>query len=843
LKKINKKNLFLILKMVIPIFLLSFIFFEGRRFVGDIDVSLLKKHINDLNSYKISIILLIGTVGVLTMSLYDYVFTLRLRMKIPLPKLLQYSFISNSAANLFGFGGFAGAALRVYFYQDYKKNRIEVLKGIAELSVFYLSGLSVLCWLFIIGIFHSSVLNHFTWLIFVIWGIALYLPAMLIGLVYTKRVDIFNKTERVFLYRLVSISVLEWLFVFITFYTIASVLGISISFFSLLSLGVVGASAGLVSMIPGGLGSFDFIMLVGLRDQGIMEEQAILLLLLYRISYYLFPFVVSVIMLSRYFWKKINEKWVGVPNAIIGNISHFFVTFLVFISGVILLISSSFPAMLERIKYMHHILSIPLMNLSQQLSIAVGISLLGLARGIEYRVKRAYSLAFVMLVIGAIFTFSKSFNYEEAFFVLLVAFVLWQSRDHFYRKNFVYTWGRMLTDLFVIIVVLGFYLVIGYAYLPKNPIKIPEKFREFIFTEPSDLWLSGILGFFIACGILLIAYWIKRPEKFLKQETRNEVAAILDHLGKYGGTVLSHLMFLHDKAIFWSKDSKVLFSYQTIADKIVVLGDPVGEKAAIYKSIEELRSEADQFGYTPIYYQVSKEMLPYLHENGYDFLKLGEEGYVDLDNFSLSGNKMKNLRACKNKYDKKGFDFEVITPPFSKGFLNELKVVSDHWLGGRSEKGFSLGYFEENYLSLGSIAIVRNHEGSIITFASLMPVYGRTQIISVDLMRYMPDSPNGIMDYTFIHLIEWSKQAGYQLFNLGMAPLANVGLSKYSFLSEKIAAQIYSQGHMFYHFQGVRRFKEKYAVIWEPKYLAYKRKTSLLFTMIQLTYLISRNKK
>lgn len=839
----NKKRFFSFLKIFIPIVLLVFIFIEGRKFVGDIDVSLLEKHINELNIFKVIIILSIGIISVLTMSMYDFVLTKRIGVKIPFPRLLQYSYISNTMANLFGFGGFAGAALRTFFYQDYKKDRIDVLKGIAEISVFYLSGLSVLCWLFIFGVFDSFILIQYRWLHLAIWGIALYLPAILIGLSYTKRINLVHKEERYFAFRLISISIIEWLFVFICLYTISKVLGLSITFDDMLSLGIVGAAAGLVSMIPGGLGSFDFIILIGLKKLGVLEEQALLLLLFYRISYYLFPFFVGLIMLSTYLWKKMNVKWMGVPTIIIGNISHFFVTILVFTSGVIILMSASLPAILERLKFMHNIFSIPIMHLTHQLSIGVGITLLGLARGIEYKVKRAYYLAFLMLIVGAVFTFSKSFDYEEAIFVLFVAWILWLSRNRFYRRNFVYTWGRMLFDFGIIIVVLGFYLTIGYAYLPKNPIKIPEKFRDFIFQEPADLWFSGLLGFLIAIAILLVAYWIKRPAKFAKKSSLDETQTILDFLYQYGGTVLSHLIFLHDKAIYWTKDSKVLFSYQTVADKLVVLGNPVGEKTAIFKAIEELREEADQFGYTPIYYQVSQDMLPYLHENGYDFLKLGEEGFVDLHTFSLSGNKMKSLRASRNKFDKDGFHFEVVNPPFSKVLMLQLKNISDHWLGGRTEKGFSLGFFDESYLSHSAIGLVRNQEGEIIAFASLMPVYDGHQTFSVDLMRFLPETPNGTMDYMFINLIEWGKKEGYQRFNLGMAPLANVGVSKYSFLSEKIAAQIYNQGHIFYQFQGVRKFKEKYAVIWEPKYLAYKRKTSLLFTMAQLTFLISRNRK
>jgi phosphatidylglycerol lysyltransferase len=75
-----------------------------------------------------------------------------------------------------------------------------------------------------------------------------------------------------------------------------------------------------------------------------------------------------------------------------------------------------------------------------------------------------------------------------------------------------------------------------------------------------------------------------------------------------------------------------------------------------------------------------------------------------------------------------------------------------------------------------------------------------------------------------------------------MAPLANVGLSKYSFLGEKIASQIFTHGSYLNQFQGLKKFKEKYADGWEAKFLAYRKKTSLPITMIQISLLISKKR-
>ena len=75
---------------------------------------------------------------------------------------------------------------------------------------------------------------------------------------------------------------------------------------------------------------------------------------------------------------------------------------------------------------------------------------------------------------------------------------------------------------------------------------------------------------------------------------------------------------------------------------------------------------------------------------------------------------------------------------------------------------------------------------------------------------------------------------------MGLAPLSNVGTSKYSFLSEKIASQVYMHGQSFYSFQGLKKFKEKYCTTWDSRFIAYKKKTSLVFTMIQVILLFGK---
>ena len=45
------------------------------------------------------------------------------------------------------------------------------------------------------------------------------------------------------------------------------------------------------------------------------------------------------------------------------------------------------------------------------------------------------------------------------------------------------------------------------------------------------------------------------------------------------------------------------------------------------------------------FYEITESIVLYLHEYGYDFIKMGEEAHVSLEAFTLTGKKMKNRRA------------------------------------------------------------------------------------------------------------------------------------------------------------------------------------------------------
>ncbi len=119
-----------------------------------------------------------------------------------------------------------------------------------------------------------------------------------------------------------------------------------------------------------------------------------------------------------------------------------------------------------------------------------------------------------------------------------------------------------------------------------------------------------------------------------------------------------------------------------------MLGDPSGQRDSFPLVIEEFLNEAHKQGLSVMFYQIEREDLALYHDFGYNFFKLGEEAFVDMEAFTLSGKK-KRGRAINNKFDREGYTFHVGEPPFSSEFIAKLKDISDEWLGPKKRKVFS----------------------------------------------------------------------------------------------------------------------------------------------------------
>jgi phosphatidylglycerol lysyltransferase len=255
--------------------------------------------------------------------------------------------------------------------------------------------------------------------------------------------------------------------------------------------------------------------------------------------------------------------------------------------------------------------------------------------------------------------------------------------------------------------------------------------------------------------------------------------------------------------------------------------------------IWSLQEISDRYNGRALYYEVGPEQLQLYLDLGLGMLKLGEEARVPLEMFGLDGSSRKGLRYIHHRLAREGCRFDVIPSEAVSPLLPELRQVSEAWLTMKNtrEKGFSMGCFDEHYLRWFPVGVVRQN-GRITAFANIWTGAAKEEI-SIDLMRYLPDAPRNVMEYLLVELMIWGKQQGYRWFSLGMAPFSGLDDHLSAPLWNKLGAFVFRHGEHFYNFQGLRRFKEKFNPVWEPRYLASPSSFALPRMLADIASLIS----
>ncbi|MBM6409811.1 Phosphatidylglycerol lysyltransferase [Lacticaseibacillus paracasei] len=824
------------LKVLFVLAVLVFVIFEVGRISQDLNGEQMRASLATQSPVSLLILLVVGLIAVTPMLTYDFVITELLPGHYKPAYVIKSGWIVNTFTNIAGFGGLLGASLRANFYHE-KASQKQVLFAISKIAMFLLAGLSLWSMIGIVVIFVFGIgaefANYWVWLV----GGAAYFPLLMI-ISHVRDSEFFADMPLKRQLRLTLGSFLEWGGCAAFFLLIGYFLEAPIPLSSVLPLFMVANVIGVISMVPGGLGSFDVLMIVELGQLGLDSSAAVVWLLFYRLFYYVIPFLIGAGLFAQDAGKRLNAYLEGLPVQLIRKAAFGFLVVFLYFSGIMLLLRGVAPDLAFQNTLYQRLYPYTFLFLDRVTNVIVAFLILGFGRGIASRVKRAYWPTVIVMIVAMVASLREDNHLRFIVFLILVVIALILTRRELTRDRLALSWGNKLIDGAVFGLTFIFYAFAVFYNAPA----IHHRHVPDVFLFPSErMFFTTLIGVMLAAlTVYLIFRYLSAPTKSLADPY--DEARLKAVVAKFGGNEVSHLGLMRDKSLhFYQVDGedRVFFLFKKKADKLIVMGEPVGDETQIPAAIADFMKQADDQDMSLVFYEINENLTMKLHEFGFDFMKFGEEGYVDVTTFTLAGTKRKGERALMHKFEREGYSVEMLKPPFDDALLDDLQTVSDSWLDGRSEKGFSLGFFDRHYLNQAPIAVVRAPDGKIVAFATDMPT-GNNEVTSIDLMRSSADAPSGIMDEVFIHLFELAKDRGFKYFNMGMAPLANVGTSSYSFIEEKIAHLVYEYGYRFYGFQGLRSYKNKYVTEWVPKYVAYRKRTSLLFTLLQIMMVVNQ---
>src|SRR5471032_1965071 len=542
-------------------------------------------------------------------------------------------------------------------------------------------------------------------------------------------------------------------------------------------------AAGVLSHVPGGVGVFEAILLAAFADE-LGAAPLAAALLLYRLIYVMLPLLLACLTLL------FSEAQRFLPTRqamrVASGLAASILSLLVFLSGVVLLFSGATPEIDTRIENLGFMIPYRLIDASHFGASLVGVLCLLLAQGLRRRLSAAWMLTTILLLVGALLSILKGFDYEEASMLILTAILLAFFRRSFYRPSRLLELPFSPLYLMASVCVLGasiWLLLFAYQDVPYSH----QLWWQFTLDADAPRALRSALGSAVLLVVVSLTWLLRTARPVIKLPDAEELAKAAEIVNASdqpdGGLVLT-------------------------GDKAILL-HPAGNAFLMYAHRGR-----------PVFYQVRAENLPFYMDIGLTAIKLGEEARVDLRRFDIEskGKEMKDLRYTWNRGGRDGLSLEIYE--VGQAPLDELKVISDAWLTGKNvrEKGFSLGRFSPEYLQHFRIAII-HFEGKPVAFANLLETTSH-ELASLDLMRAHPDAPKLTMEFMMVGLILHYKQHGYGRFSLGMVPLSGLQPRRGAPLTQRLGSMVFRRGEQLYNFQGLRRFKDKFQPDWEPRYMA-----------------------
>lgn len=665
-----------------------------------------------------------------------------------------------------------------------------------------------------------------------------------------KNTEEFNQASRAVagspsrLMRTVAVAFLAHLLDILTLYILFRAFNQTVGLGTLVAGYAMGILFWIVSITPQGIGVVEGVMALTFTSLGISGAVATTVVLAFRGLTFWIP------MLLGYFAVQRMQLFGANQHTLTETWGVRFAAILVALMGVINVLSAVTPSLADRMKLLEQFSPLEVRHGGHLTAALAGFALLMLARNLARRKRVAWTLTLIVLGISALSHLLKGLDYEEALLAGGLAVILWQMRDRFHARSdapSVQQGLRVLAGAFLFTLaygVIGFFLLdrhysvnFGFSAALRQTVVMFTQFYDpglipitrFGRFFADSIYVVGAVTFGYAGLMLLRPVFLREPAA---HEERERARLIVEG---YGHSSLARPLLFDDKRYIFTPGGSVI-GYALIGRTAVTLGDPVGPTEDLLPSIQAFTSLCQRNDWLPVFYQTLPETLEAYKKAGFDALCIGREGIVDLKTFTLEGKAGKALRSPVNKLKSAGFTFVLHEPPLPDELLEELRAISDEWLTMMhgTEKRFSLGWFEDDYIRNSPIAAVHAPEGWVSAFANIVPEYQLNEV-NIDLMRHRRPMENGTMEFLFVSMFQWARESGYDTFNLGLSALSGVGEKPGDPAIEKVMHFVYEHVDQFYNFKGLHAFKEKFHPQWSPRYLVYPGAANLAQAWLAVT--------
>lgn len=766
-------------------------------------------------SFKITIALILSLSYYLILGGYDVIAFKYIGVPLKFKNVLFTCFVSNALGNNTGYSMLFGGSIRYRLYSLYNVSMMNVTK------VLFFSSATIWFGLLIIGGFVFTFFpvefnnNKFFFDSSLPLGI-LFLTIVLIytalSILKSKPIKILKWTVtfpsiKITLWQML-LATADWVLASCTLYILLP--QGEIAYITLLQIFLIAQMLGILSQVPGGMGVFETAIVMMLPSA--TESSYVMgALLAYRAIFYFFPLGIALILLASHEFLrakkrfKVLARFYGgrmasiIPQAL--SVSIFFGGTMILFSGVTTVSSSIIQKLVE------YIPSIILDLLHFSISI-IGIMLLFVSRGLILRIKKAYSIAIILLSLLFPLALINGYGYEKIVSLIIILSLIIPAKKYFYRTLSLMTprlnvlWFSAISIVFVTSAWLGFFVY-------KQDIYSWTNFLESLFSNSdASRFLRICMGMAIIMIMVLISEAFKRY-KYKKTTVNVSNVKKLADASKY---VYGNYAF-ENKNIF-NMNTNSFMMYSQINNSAIVFGDPVGDSKSSRELIWNFKEMADLKNTKPTFIYLGYTNLKVYDDIGLDIASFGADANILLDKFSGNEDSIKDIKNISDSIENNGYSFEVIEQEEFTKIKKYIGFVDYQW--EQDFPGVKNKMFDVSAKSANKYIVIKK-DNFISAYAYLLLSDNKYESF-VSNIRYTNDCNSDIVQFILFKAIVWAKDNQYKWFNLGLTPHDKIILDD-DFINK---AKIFVFSEFFkYDMNALKEFKNKFNPVWKNKYVAF----------------------
>jgi lysyl-tRNA synthetase, class II len=298
---------------------------------------------------------------------------------------------------------------------------------------------------------------------------------------------------------------------------------------------------------------------------------------------------------------------------------------------------------------------------------------------------------------------------------------------------------------------------------------------------------------------------------------------------------LSPFVLRPDKALQFAAGG--VLAYRVIGETAIVSSDPVAPDDAAPEVLSSFVELARRRGWRIALWGASGRHLDAYRQRGLRTICVGEEAFVNAQQFTLEGRAVRKLRQSVHRVERRGWEiFAREGRELDRALETEIDDLEEAWRARQPRLlGFAMGMgsFAPDVRADDLYVLARSPEGEL---GAVMRFVAHCGKLSLDTMRRVGETPNGLNEALVCRALELARERGVGEVSLNYAGLAHLvrGQPSHTRTVGYLARLVLAMLRRRFQMDRLVRFNEKFSPEWRPRYLVYESRGGLPLTVMRV---------